>query len=289
MKIANRQIRCSSFFFAAVFFIYTAISYGDNNIYRTDFPPEQNQRIINSDYELIQRIWTEQAAKHGLDKKTIRLVCKLFRQVVEPNECRKIDSNGLKESIDRYLAQFELTFKKERSENACYWMAWLLAQYAQRPDMAGEDITAARLSFETLINKITHVIESNSKYAINQKDSPQFRQDLNLYLAMVRGRLLYYFYQLRNDPLFPLFKKPISSYTEQKVLERAGKEFVLGDWQDRESYFFSMSTNMMFWTVVYETKQEFKKPQYWGGMLQSASSYNKGVWPIMIYLKKKTE
>jgi hypothetical protein len=91
---------------------------------------------------------------------------------------------------------------------------------------------------------------------------------------------------LRNDPLFPLFKKPISSYAEQKVLERAGKEFVLGDWHNRESYFFNMSTNIMFWFVSYETRQEFKKPEYWGGMLSSASSDQKGVWPIMMYLKK---
>ena len=286
METASNKKSFSSFFFAAVFFISATISYGDDNTNHRDFSPERNQITNNPEYQLLQGIWTDQAGKHGLDQKTIRLVCKLFRQVVESNECRKVDRYALEKSIDRYLDQFELDFKGKRSEGACYWMAFLLVQYVKSPVITGQDVTAARLSFESLIDKILNVIESNSKYAINRTDSLEFRQDLNQYCAIVKGRLLYYFYQLRNDPLFPLFKRPISSYTEQKVLERAGKEFVLGNWRDRESYFFDMSTSLMFWMVSYETRQEFRKPEYWGGMLSSASSETKGIWPIRRYLRK---
>lgn len=283
MGMYNFQMKYFYFLIVAICFVSATIGYSDDNINHPNFSPERNQITNNSDYKLLQRIWTDQAGKHGLDQKTIRLVCKLFRQVVEPNECRKIDRYALEKSIDRYLDQFELDFKRDRSENACYWMAWLLAQYAKRPDMTGEDVTAARLSFEALIDKMIDVIEPRLEGVIREADS----QELNEYSAMIRGRLLYYFYQLRDDPLFPIFKKPISSYTEQKVLERAKSGFSFGKPNKRELYLSSISTALVYWVVICETRQEFKKPEYWGGMLPSASSDQKGVWPIEMYLRKK--
>ena len=112
-------------------------------------------------------------------------------------------------------------------------------------------------------------------------------------------RYIYYFYELRNDPLFPLFKKPIDGYIEDIILQKLEKEDILYNLLNRQIktkpekdfyskwlnfYFEHIPERIIFWLVIETNKNAFRKTQYWGGMHYRANSCSDGVWPIEMYL-----
>ena len=213
---------------------------------------------------------------------------------------QSVDENLVTESVKRYLEQFAYTFAGENEEQACYYMAWLLAEAATRPIATSEDITNTRVSLENLIDRLTSVLNENAKQAIGDANLSVIQEELNENLARVKGRLLYYFYKLRDDPLFPVFKKPIDNEIEETIIKKFENEKILFNLLNNQVksepvsefyrkwlsfYFDRVAERVVFWLAIETNKDEFRNPQYWGGMHYRARSCRNGLWPVEIYLR----
>ncbi len=253
-------------------------------------------------------IWNKAARKNGLDIKTIDQVNQFLANsglsLEDRKESQEVDEKLLSKSIERYLKQFGDSFSGKNQEGACYCMAWLLAEAAARPVNISENIANTKVSFDNLIDKITLVLNDNAKQAIGDADSSEIQNELSENLARVKGKLLYYYYELSKDPLFPAFKKPIDNNVEAIILKKFENEKILFNLLNNQIkteptnefykkwmsfYFDRVAERVVFWLVVESNKDEFRNPQYWGGMHYKARSIRNGLWPIEIYLTRIQE
>jgi hypothetical protein len=247
----------------------------------------------------IREIWYKASSKPNLSShSSIRVGTFLNNLFLEFNS-QSVDENILTESIKRYLEQFAYTFQGENEEQACYYMAWLLSEAAARPTITSEEMTNTRISFENLIDKLTSVLNENTKQAIGDANSPEIQEELNENLARVKGRLLYYFYELNADPLFPGFKRPIDYEVATVIIKKFKNEKILFNLLNNQVkdkpieefyakwlsfYLDHVADRVVFWLVIETNKDEFRNPLYWGGMNYRARSCRNGLWPIEIYL-----
>ncbi len=284
--------------------------HGDENADDTYPATNSNQtERISSDscYDLVQQIWIQKSNDYEVSNKTSNLVCELFRQIVEPPDCKgNFEADELEKSIDRYLRQFKHTFNHERVgrkrvKRACYWMAWLLAQCATRPEISPEDVKKTRIWWRSFIDKIMQKLNEKARAALGSEKYEEYEPQVKQALDWTKKMLQFYFDELHEDPLFPIFKKPLSAYAEDKVFWHLKNESILANRLKKpikpmvleeefytniiENYFKVMPKTIACQAVAYETMKEFKKPIYWGGMGPMASSTGEGVWPIEMYLE----
>ena len=262
------------------------------------YPPGRQPEDYTASAELKQT-WRSTARNSGLDVQKIRLVTRFLDQVPKPGDCQRLDRSRLARSITRYLQQFKHTFSGKYDEEACYWMAWLLAEAGKRPQTTAEDTEQARVSFEALIEKLANVLETKAIDAIGDANYPKYQTQVSINLVRTTDRLRDYFDQLHNDPLFPAIKKPLDDKIEAAVLDRLRTETILDSLLNRQMktppekefyqkwlkfYFDHVPERVVFWLVVHTNKRDFRKPRYWGGMHHRANSCGNGAWPIEMYL-----
>ena len=272
---------------------------GNNELYEPYQPAkEPDARAALAE---LRKTWRSTADSSGLPREQIALVINLLDEVLEPSACRKLDRNRLTGSISRYLEQFKHTFSGDYAEQACYWTAWLLAETAKRPAPTAQDIESARVSFEALINDLINVLEAKAREAIGDANYSKCQPAVNMSLTRAKDRLRDYLEQLHNDPLFPIFKKPLDYGTRQQVLGHLSNETILDSLLNRqmktvpeeefykkwlEFYFDRVPARVVFRLVVVMTKPDIRKPEYWGGMHQRAKSCADSTWPIEMHLIK---
>jgi hypothetical protein len=247
----------------------------------------------------IRQIWEKAALKVGLSLDVSRKVYDFLDHRPITGNSQSLDENLLARSINRYLEQFAYAFQGQRSEQACYYMAWLIAEAAARPAATSEDNTNIKVSFDNLIDKLTRVLNKNARQAIADFDSPEIQKELNENLTRVKGRLLYYFYELHDDPLFPAFKRPIDNQGEAIIIQKFENEKILFNLLNSQIktrpvsefykkwlsfYFDRVADRVVFWLAVETNKDEFRNLQYWGGMNFTSRSCRSGLWPVEIYL-----
>jgi hypothetical protein len=254
----------------------------------------------------VQHIWIQKVNYFDVNDEASHLVCELFRQVVEPADCSgHIVAEELETSIDRYLNQFEHTFgrkrAKKRFKGACYWMAWLLVRCATRPDISREDVEEIQIGWRTFTDEIIQILHEKTREAIGSEKYPKYEPQIKQALDRTKERLHFYFDELHDDPLFPIFKRPLSSYAEERVFRRVKEDSIRINRLKRprkrmvpeeefytdviENYFREIPKKVVFWMVTYGTMRECMKPIYWGGMGHIASSSGEGIWPIEMYLE----
>ena len=249
----------------------------------------------------IRQTWFKATSKSNLSSNSPIKVNMFLNNLFLEFNSQSFDEKLLSESIKRYIDQFAYTFQGENEDQACYYMAWLLAEAAAREPATSEDITNTKVTFDNLIDKLTNLLNENAKQAIGNADSPEIQEELNKNLAKVKGRLLYYYYELSEDPLFPLFKKPIDNDLEAEIVKKFENEKILFNLlnnqikTEQESefykkwlsfYFDRIAERIVFWLVVESNKDIFRNPKYWGGMHYRARSLRNGLWPVEIYLTK---
>ncbi len=265
------------------------------------YPSVKSELISNTAFGKLREIWIKTAQRSGLSAQSFFKVNSFLMRTQITNDIQTPDENLLTESIKHYLGQFGYTFQGENEEQACYYMAWLLAEAAVRPAVSSEDITNTRVSFESLIGKLSSVLNENAKEAIGDDNSSVIQDELNENLARVKGRLLYYFYELCDDQLFPAFKKPIDNEIEATIIKKFENEKILFNLLNNQIktkpvnefykkwlsfYFDRVAERVVFWLVIETNKDEFRNPQYWGGMNYRARSSGNGLWPVEIYLTR---
>ena len=250
------------------------------------------------------QFWDKTANHVEIDREQIRQIDMILPQIRWSVIVQTPDESIFSESLKRYYDQFRDSFQGEYKEEAGYFLAWLIAEAVQRPVLTSEAIIETRKSFEDLIDKLEYSLNEKAKEAIEKSDFFEMQEELNENIAQVRGRLLYYFYELRNDTLFPLFKKPIDGNIEDIILQKLEKEDILYNLLNRQIktkpkkdfyskwinfYFEHLPERIIFWLVIETNKNSFRKPQYWGGMHYRGKSCSNGVWPIEMYLKRINE
>jgi len=249
----------------------------------------------------LKEAWMSTARSSGLGMETIDLVIRLLDEVLEPNECQKLDKGRLGGSLERYLKQFKHTFSGKYRLEACYWTAWLLAEAGKRAAVSGEDAEKARASFEALIEKAASVLESKAREAVGEANYPKVQQEVERNIGRATERLRGYFEELHDDVLFPAFKKPLGDKIEAEVLGRLREESTLDSLLKRQIrttdeeefygkwlrfYFEHVPERVVFRVVVDTTKRNFRQHGYWGGMHHRANSCANGAWPIEMYLAR---
>lgn len=240
----------------------------------------------------------------ALSLKYPRKVADFLQQIHLRDNSQSLNENQVAESVTRYFEQFSYTFEEETKEQASYYLAWLLAEAAARPVNTSENITNTRISFENLIEKLENILNENAKQAIKNTNSTETQKELDENLAKVKGKLLYYYYELSNDLLFPAFKKPIDNDIETIILKKFENEKILYNLLNNQIktesesdfykkwlnfYFDRIAERVVFWLVIETNKDEFRNPKYWGGMHYKARSIRSGIWPIEIYLTRISE
>ncbi|MHC4060188.1 MAG: nucleoside triphosphate pyrophosphohydrolase family protein [Planctomycetota bacterium] len=247
----------------------------------------------------LKETWRKAAENSGLHVRKINMVINYLDRAVEPGDCQRLDQSRLAQSIGLYLEQFKDTFSGKYDAEACYWMAWLLAEAAKRPATTDKETEEARASFEALVEKVIEVLETKAQDAMGDANYAQYRTTVDIELARTEGRLRKYFDQLHNDALFPALKKPLDEKAEGEVLGRVRKDRILDSLLNRQMrrvsdeefyqkwlrfYFDHIPERVVFWLVVQATKPDLRRAEYWGGMHHRASSCGEGAWPIEMYL-----
>ena len=274
---------------------YSCACYGD-------IPKEQQPASSEAGFLLLRQVWADKATEHDLEKAARQLVWELFCQIVKPGDCRHVDAKKLEKSLDLYFKQFRPTFSGKRSKEACYWMSWLLAQYAKRPEASKQEMRRTNIWFKEFVDEIITILDEKTRNALGEESYNKLESQVQEALDWTKQVLQKYFDRLHDDALFPALKKPISDYANSKVFKHLKRDVMLIHPPTRlmeleeeahvralERYFNSIPSHVMFWTVLYSTKREFEKDEYWGGMLHSARSRRDGAWPIQMYLRRKPD
>jgi hypothetical protein len=269
-----------------------------------NYPSVRRELVNNPAFGQLRQVWVRVAQRSGLSPNSFFKVTSLLNRIQGTYDIQTPDESLLTDSIKRYLEQFAYTFQGEHEEQACYYMAWLLIEAAARDAITSEDKTNTRVSFENLIDRLISVLNENAKQAIGDANSSVIQEELKENLARVKGRLFYYFYELREDPLFPVFKKPIDKNIQAIIIKKFENEKILFNLLNNQIksepesefykkwlsfYFDRVAERVVFWLVIETNKDEFRNPQYWGGMHYRARSCKNGPWPVEIYLTRIQE
>ena len=263
-----------------------------------------NQSIHYAPPYSMREIWRTAARQSDLSSDSLSNVDDFLRRILVPSGTESLDEGLVTESIKRYLKQFGYTFQGERRDQACYYMAWLLAEAASKAVPSPDNNEKTRVSFETFTDKLINILDENAKQAIADTNSSKIQEELNENLARVKGSLMYYFYELREDPLFPLFKTPVDSNVAETVIGTFKNEKILfnllnNQVKDRpvddfyakwlSFYFDRVAERAVFWLAIDTNKDKFRDPRYWGGMHYTAKSSGSGLWPMEIYLTRMND
>lgn len=255
-------------------------------------------------YGQISQVWHKAVGQSDISLRHSAKICDFLQQIHLRDNSQSLNEDQVVESIIRYFKQFSYTFEVENEEQACYCLAWLLAEAAARPVNTSENITNTRVSFDNLIDKLTIVLNDNANQAVGDADSSEIQKELSENLARVKGKLLHYYYNLSKDPLFPAFKKPIDNDIEEIILKKFENEKILFNLLNNQIktepanefykkwlsfYFDRVAERVVFWLVVESNKDEFRNPKYWGGMHYRARSIRNDLWPVEIYLTRIQE
>jgi hypothetical protein len=264
------------------------------------------QAEVKKPHTLVQ-LWEKQASEHGLEEGVIRNVSDLCYQVKDVQGYQKrIESKAIEKSLDRYLKQFKRSFINSNTRReACFSIAWLLVQCEKRPQPTFDELRESRAWFEGFKNKSFRAVDENIINAIGHEGLLKYKDQIEQTHASIGQRLDYYFNEFHDDPLFPLFKKPLSNSVEEKVLQRikedeAFKSSVKKGRMPEEEYipkyieksFRYIDREIINFALLYSNRSEWEKEKYWGGMLHSLyslSSDDKGVWPAKLLLRHRLD
>jgi hypothetical protein len=247
----------------------------------------------------LMQLWERQAYKHGLDRDTIQDVSKLFYQVVDTQEYRQNNVEAVEESLDSYLTQFERSFMNEGARSgACYCMAWLLVQCAKRQPPTNDDLAETRAWFKRFKKRVITAVDENIVQTLGHDGFSNYEEQIEQTHVWIGRVLDYYFNELHDDPLFPMFKEPWNNNAEERVLEdlvsdntfsvyvkRRRKLMVLEEEHVVEQMsrsYRSTPKKIILFALVYSNKSEWEKPEYWGGLLHyfTTKVSGKGAWPV---------
>jgi len=121
--------------------------------------------------------------------------------------------------------------------------------------------------------------------------------------TQMANKLDSYYQEFHNDPLFPLFKNPISTGVQNKLLKvikehshfelsfKPEKEQSFSEEQyvfkQMEKAFEHIPEEIILYGIQYTNRNEWEKSKYWDGLLHYLSGAE-GDWPVRLLLRKRS-
>ena len=316
MKIGFQESKTFSFIISGTLVVFLGLSCNNNTndaSFSKSFPimgTSQQDRT-----RLLKRLWEHQASKHELDAEIISNVSNLFYQAMNTREFMEfansevyqpMETKPIEESLDRYLKQFKPYFlDSEKRSGTSFWIAWLLVQCAKRHHPTVDEIRETKLWFEEFKKKASASVDENIKKALSQEDYVKYGEQIEQTKIWIGKTLDIYFDEFHDDPLFPLFKEPLSKNNEKEVLrclvEDTGfsvsikgrrksmvsvEEHIV---KQMEIIFDHTPKKVIFHALISSNIDEWQKEKYWGGMVANATTGVRanGIWPIEVYLRQQ--
>ena len=316
MKIGLQESKTFSFIISGTLVLFLGLSCNNNTDdanFSKRFPfMGTSQQDRN---RLLKQLWEHQASKHELDAEIISNVSNLFYQAMNSREFiefadsevyQPMETKPIEESLDRYLKQFKPYFlDSEIRSGTSFWIAWLLVQCATRHHPNVDEIRETKLWFEEFKKKVSTAVDENIKITLGKEDYSKYGEQIEQTKIWIGKTLDIYFDEFHDDPLFPLFKEPLSESNEKEVLRRLVEDtgfsvFIKGRRksmvsmeehivEQMETIFGHTPKKVIFHALVSSNINEWQKEKYWGGMVANATTgvRTNGIWPIEVYLRKQ--